>query len=85
MNPEENDDQNVEQNINHQARQYLFDYLIEEFERYEDVRVRALPNQKAPGVTVRTERREYFFPFQWAEEGNFSEVRELVAKIKELL
>ena len=65
-----------------EARQYLFDYLEEEFSRYPEIRVRVVPASEEDGITVRSESREYFFPFQWAENKQFDEVAKLVRKIK---
>lgn len=66
-------------------KQYLLDYLQEEFSRTPDIRVRVVPHKDDTGVTVRTEAREYFFPFEWAETGTFGKVEELVGRIKNLL
>jgi len=78
-------------------RQYLLDYLAEEFREFPDVRVRQAPSKRyegpdgsaevadSPGVFVRTEAREYFFPYEWAEPGQFSEVARLVRVIKDVL
>ena len=65
------------------AQQYLLDYLIEEFQRHPNVRVRVVPRSENEGVTVRTEAREYFFPFEWAILNSFVEVDRLVRRIKE--
>jgi hypothetical protein len=66
--------------------QYLVDYLQEEFEKNPDIRVRVIEEDKERGVLVRSQSREYFFPFLWAmtSEG-FKNVRELVQKIHSLL
>ncbi|MBI3544806.1 MAG: hypothetical protein HY075_16160 [Deltaproteobacteria bacterium] len=68
-----------------EARQYLLDYLVEEFSRYPTVRVRVVPHSEERGVLVRTETREYFFPFEWAERHAFGEVEKQVRVIKDLL
>lgn len=67
-----------------EARQYLLDYLQEEFSREHFIRVRIVPMTKDDGIMVRTESREYFFPFEWAEQHRFDEVARLVSKIKEI-
>ncbi len=67
------------------AQQYMFEYLIEEFHRFPKIRVRVVPHADDAGVTVRTESREYFFPFEWAERNAFSEVDRLVRRIKDLV
>lgn len=67
-----------------EARQYLIDYLEEEFRRDPYVRVRVVPMTEDNGVMVRTETREYFFPFAWAEQRQFGEVEALVRKIKDV-
>lgn len=65
-----------------ESRQYLFDYLEEEFSRHPQIRVRVVPASDEDGITVRDESREYFFPFEWAETRRFDEVVRLVRKIK---
>lgn len=67
-----------------ETRQYLLDYLAEEFSRDPDVRVRIVPASDDYGVTVRTEAREFFFPFEWAESKMFDKVEALVRHIKEI-
>lgn len=67
-----------------QARQYLLDYLEEEFSRQPSIRVRVVPLSEDEGVTVRTQSREYFFPFEWADKRRFDEINRLVKKIQEL-
>lgn len=37
------------------------------------------------GVRVRVSSREYFFPSEWVEEGEFARVRELALEIREFL
>jgi hypothetical protein len=37
------------------------------------------------GISLKTESREYFFPYEWADEPGFPQVRKLVAKIKTVL
>ena len=64
------------------SRQYLFDYLEEEFQNSPHIRVRIVPSSEDSGVTVRTESREYFFPFSWIEQRSFSDIEKLVSVIK---
>lgn len=72
--------------ITNDARhQYLVDYLTEEFSRHPMVRVRVVPHSEEWGVTVRTEAREYFFPFEWAESRDFAQVVALVQQIKDVI
>ena len=65
-------------------RQYLVDYLAEEFSRDTSVRLRVMPVDGEEGVVVRTESREYFFPFAWADQGQFAEVVKLIHVIKQI-
>lgn len=78
-------------------RQYLVDYLAEEFSGFPDVRVRAAPRKRvdvsekehyvedSPGVIVKTGSREYLFPYEWTEGSRFGEVARLVSRIKDTL
>lgn len=69
------------------ARQYLLDYLHEEFRAYANVRIR-LPRtlrDETDGVMVRTETREYFFPTDWVLERRMKTVEAEVRRIKEFL
>lgn len=65
--------------------QYLLDYLEEEFRRNPEIRVRVVPQEHEDGVLVRTESREYFFPFEWADEPGWPRVHAEVRKIREIL
>jgi hypothetical protein len=67
------------------TRQYLLDYLVDEFRSYPEVRIRNLPHDKDTGVTVRTEAREYFFEFDWVEGMQLDQVEKLVRSIKDVL
>lgn len=64
---------------------YLVDYLKEEFRRRPEIRVRQMTHEGEEGVMVRTDAREYFFPFAWMRGGRFSEVIDQVRKIKRAL
>lgn len=66
-------------------RQYLFDFLQEEFERLPQVRLRIVPLAQDDGVSAKTPAREYFFETDWIRYRRFGEVRALVEKIKEVL
>lgn len=67
------------------ARQYLLDYLKEEFGRRHDVRIRFADPNEGDGVLVRTEAREYLFETAWVLGRKMSEVEKLARKIKEVL
>ena len=66
-------------------RQYLLDWLSEEFSRYPEVRVRLRPPQESDGVSVKTESREYFFETEWVRARQFDEIQKLAIKIREFL
>jgi|GEM_PF-6468506 len=69
------------------ARQYLFDYLMEEFRKFPEVRVRMVPYREPgtedDGVQVRTEAREFFFETIWVVGQRMDLVTGLVGKIRE--
>lgn len=67
------------------SKQYLYDYLQDEFRKYPEVRVRIVPYQEEDGISVKTEAREYFFETAWAEASRFDRVNELVQRIKDVL
>lgn len=72
------------------SRQYLFDYLIEEFRGFSEVRIRIPPqipqtSEELDGVSLKTETREYFFPTEWIENLQMDEVEKEVRRIKEVL
>ena len=67
------------------AEQYLIDYLAEEFRRSPRVRMRVMREDGESGVSVKTEAREYFFPFEWSEKGRFKEIQEQVKRIQDVL
>ncbi len=62
------------------ARQYLEDYLREEFRNRSEVRIRVIFEDHLEGLSLKTESREYFFPFEWAN-GGFARVRAEVQRI----
>jgi hypothetical protein len=67
------------------AEQYLLDYLIDEFRKNPEVRIKAFDENQERGVIVRTEAREYFFPYAWMEKNQFSRVQKQVQKIREVV
>ena len=50
------------------ARQYLLDYLRDEFKKHPEVRFRMMVEMNEDGVMARTEARETFFPTEWMQE-----------------
>ncbi len=66
-------------------RQYLLDWVEDEFRRYPQVRIRLRPLQERDGVTVRTETREYFFETDWVRERRYDQMNRLAAQIQNLL
>jgi hypothetical protein len=64
---------------------YLEDYLVEEFRNFPQIRIRRVPQDHVDGILVRSEAREYFFPFEWMGPGRFKEVQAQVKKILDLL
>lgn len=67
------------------ARQYLMDYLRDEFAKFPEVRFRFMLDSHEVGIMARTESREYFFPTSWAEQMQQSEITALVRRMKEAL
>lgn len=67
------------------ARQYLMDYLTEEFSRYPIARLRVQITSEDDGIALKTEAREYFFPTLWAASGDMKSVERLVRDIKAVL
>jgi hypothetical protein len=65
------------------AAQYLVDYLCEEFSRQPQIRIRSVRLENEPGISVKTEAREYFFPLDWAWRRDFTAVQGLVRQIRE--
>lgn len=49
------------------ARQYLLDYLKDEFRKYPEVRLRFMLESHEDGVMAKTAAREYFFPTEWMQ------------------
>ena len=64
---------------------YLQSYLQEEFSRYPEIRVRRTPLDNEAGILIRSDSREYFFPFEWMKPGRFKEVQEQLRRILDLL
>ncbi len=64
---------------------YLQEFLNDEFRGYANVRLRSMIDGQQDGISLKTESREYFFPYEWADEPGFPQVRKLVAKIKTVL
>jgi hypothetical protein len=66
--------------------EYLVEYLREEFGRFEQIRVQIRKEDGERGVLVRSESRQWFFPFDWANPGQgFKKVHVLVRQIREIL
>lgn len=61
--------------------QYLFDYIVEEFGKSPQVRVRVAREDGILGVSVKTESREFFFPFEWASVQGMALVRNEIERI----
>ena len=49
------------------ARQYLLDYLHDEFHKFPEVRLRIMTESHVDGVMAKTESRETFFPTEWIQ------------------
>jgi hypothetical protein len=67
------------------ARQYLLDYLKDEFQRYPEVRLRLVPESQEDGVMAKTESREYFFPTHWVQTMQLDQVKKEVMRLKDAL
>lgn len=67
------------------ARQYLFDYLRDEFYKYPEIRLRFMLESHEDGVMVRTEAREYFFPTEWMQNMQLNRIKEEIGRLKEAL
>lgn len=66
------------------SEQYLMDYLAEEFREHPRVRIRSMLEDNERGISVKTESRTYFFPYEWTAKGQFKKVQDLVRIIKEV-
>lgn len=66
------------------AEEYLLDYLKEEFSRFPEIRVDIRKEEGELGVMVRSESRQWFFPFEWSTGQGFKNVHKLVGQIREL-
>jgi hypothetical protein len=67
------------------ARQYLLDYLKDEFHRYPEVRFRLIPESNEDGVLAKTETREYFFPTEWMQRMEMNRIKGEIRRMKEVL
>lgn len=67
------------------AEEYLLDYLKEEFSRFPEIRVDIRKEDGEFGVMVRSESRQWFFPYEWSSGPGFKKVHQQVAQIRELL
>jgi hypothetical protein len=65
--------------------QYLFEYLEEEFSRYPGMRVQTRKEDGEWGVVVRSESRQWFFPFEWSSGQGFKKVHAQVNQIIEII
>ncbi len=64
------------------ARQYLLEYLKDEFRKYPEVRLRLILADHEDGVVARTESREYFFPTEWMQNMQLSCIKDEVRRLK---
>jgi hypothetical protein len=67
------------------AEEYLLDYLKEEFSRFPAIRVDVRKEEGEWGVMVRSESRQWFFPFDWSTGPGFKKVHQLVGQIRDIL
>jgi len=65
------------------ARQYLLDYLKDEFQKYPAVRLRLMSEDHEDGVMAKTESREYFFPTAWMRGMKMSQIRAEIERLKD--
>jgi len=66
------------------AEEFLLELLEEEFSRYPDIRVDIRKENGERGVLVRSESREWFFPFEWSSTAGFGKVHQQINTIREL-
>lgn len=64
------------------ARQYLLDYLRDEFRRFPEVRLRLIVESQEDGVLAKTESRETFFPTEWMQKMRQDLIAEEVKHLK---
>ena len=67
------------------ARQYLLDYLNDEFRKYPEVRLRFVMESHEDGVMAKTAAREYFFPTEWMQKMHLDRIRAEVLRLKDAL
>jgi len=62
--------------------EYLYEYLQEEFRKFSQVRIQIRKEDGERGVMVRTESRQWFFPFDWSSGQGFKKVHQQVSQIR---
>lgn len=67
------------------AEEYLVEYLQEEFGRFPQIRIQVKKEEGEYGVMVRSESREWFFPFAWSSGEGFKRVHQQVGVIRDLM
>lgn len=67
------------------ARQYLLDFLKDEFRRHPEVRFRFMLEDHEDGVMAKTEAREYFFPTEWMQRMDLQRIKGEIRRMKEAL
>lgn len=75
---QENEQQDFTQEL-----QYLHDFLKDEFYQYSQLSIRRSPSSRTPGVTVKSETREYFFDVQWVINKDFELIQSVAKDVKE--
>jgi hypothetical protein len=65
------------------ARQYLLDFLKDEFRKYPEVRLRFIREYQEDGVLAKTDAREYFFPTEWMVGMDLKLIQGEVRRLKE--
>jgi hypothetical protein len=74
----------TERNTQDAREEYLYEYLQEEFRKFSEIRIQIRKEDGERGILVRSEARQWFFPFEWASGHGFKEVHQQVAKIREI-
>jgi hypothetical protein len=67
------------------ARQYLLDYLKDEFRRFPEVRLRIMSEDQEDGIMAKTETREYFFPTEWMQKMKLDQIKAEISRLKDAL
>lgn len=67
------------------ARQYLLDYLKDEFRKHPEVRLHFMLESHKDGVMAKTAAREYFFPTEWIQKMNLERIQAEVRRLKDAL